>query len=200
MFFHKELTIIQNSFIRIIFVIDYYMLNTLTYWGTPSYIRLLTTIYALVFLILSAQIKIPLNPIPISLIPTSTLFLALFLGKKEALNSIISLLLLCGIGAPIFESNGLNAFVGAKGGYYFGMLLCTYVITTMRQIFGENKHLLFIYSIIGTVCIYAVGVPHLALYVGWDNCVQLGLYPFIIPGILKSFLAYFIIIKIKKIR
>ena len=146
-------------------------------------------VLGVILMCISAQVQIPVKPVPITLQTVGMLIIALTYTRARAMSAFSAYLILGALGAPVFSgfSSGIRIFAGSTGGYLIGMLLSVYIITTLRQKFGEKNLMhLFVYSIIGSASVFACGVPWLAYQIGFEKALQFGLLPFIIPGFVKA--------------
>ena len=164
--------------------------------------QVLRVVMGISFVAITAQVQIPLQPVPITLTTVGVLFIALYYEKKEALQSIVGYIILGGLGIQVFSgfTGGVPILFGPTGGYLFGMILCAYIVTTLRNSFGEDSVLkLIIYSALGSIGLVVVGLIQLSLFVSADNVLVCGLYPFILPGVVKSVLTSILIRFFRKI-
>lgn len=142
-----------------------------------------------VLMFISAQVQIPMEPVPVTLHTVGMLIIALTYSRAEAVTAFSAYLVLGALGAPMFSglSSGMSVLFGNTGGYLFGMLFCVYLVPTLRQKLGEESYMkLLAYSIVGSASVFAFGLPWLAYLIGFENAIQFGLLPFIIPGFVKA--------------
>ena len=155
-------------------------------------------------LTLSAKIKIPFYPVPMTMQTFVVLFLGLSLGYKIGLASV-SLYLLEGIiGLPVFSNSpekgvGLIYFTGPTMGYLIGFLTATFLASKINS----KDNFLFILSklILATSTIYIFGLFWLGTFIGWDKPIfELGAKPFLLAEIFKIILLTLLTKKIFKLR
>ena len=157
-------------------------------------------------LTISAKIKIPFYPVPMTMQTFIVLFLGITLGPKIGLLTV-SLYLFEGIfGLPVFAGTpekgiGLVYFTGPTMGYLIGFLFAVYFAGSFKYDKGLiNTFLKLIFSV---SIIYILGLIWLGTLIGWDKPIfKLGAEPFLLAELFKILLLSFltpILLKTKKI-
>ena len=142
-----------------------------------------------IILTLSAKIKIPFYPVPMTMQTFVVLFLGISLGYKIAL-ATVSLYLLEGIlGLPVFSNSpekgvGLVYFTGPTMGYLIGFLFAA--ILSGYFDLKKNIFLIFLKLILSVSIIYLLGILWLGIIIGWDKPIfELGVKPFLLAELFK---------------
>ena len=142
-----------------------------------------------VILAISAKVKIPFYPVPMTMQTFVVLFLGISLGYKIAL-ATISLYLLEGIfGLPVFSNSpergvGLVYFTGPTMGYLIGFLSACFLASLIKP--SDNYFVIFYKLILSVSTIYILGVLWLGTLIGWDKPIlELGVIPFLFAEIFK---------------
>ena len=165
---------------------------------------LLAIILGSLALTISAKIKIPFYPVPMTMQTFIVLFLGVSLGYKIGLASV-GLYLLEGIaGLPVFSNSpekgvGLIYFTGPTMGYLIGFLTASYLASKIN--IQDNFLLVLAKLTIATSTIYLLGLLWLGTLIGWDKPIfALGAKPFLLAEIFKITLLALLTKKILKIR
>jgi biotin transport system substrate-specific component len=141
-----------------------------------------------------AQVAVPLWPVPIT---GQTLAVLLVGGSLGALRGTLSLMLyaLVGVlGAPIFSdaSAGWGVVAGPTGGYIVGFVLAAALTGWLAERRWDRKFLGGMVSYLaGSAVVFLVALPWLAatLDLNVQRTLEVGLYPFIIGGVIKAVIA-----------
>lgn len=153
---------------------------------------LLKTLMGFGLIALSAQVSIPLNPVPITLHTFAVCLIALIYTPKETASSIGFYLTLGFMGAPLFSNftGGPQILFSPRAGYLIGCLLGGILISWLNQKhFIKNLYSNMCFSILaGQSVLYLCGISGLLFYMDLSAALQVGFVPFIIPGIAKTFL------------
>lgn len=147
----------------------------------------------------AAQIVIPMWPVPITGQTFAVLLVGTSLGALRGSLSMVLYIALGAMGLPVFAegASGLAKIVGPTGGYLLGFVLAAALTGWLAQLQWDRKVLKTILSfLLGTVVIYAIGLPWLSAYLGTVGApndlgatLQVGLYPFIPGDIIKALVA-----------
>ena len=165
---------------------------------------LLAVLLGSLALTISAKIKIPFYPVPMTMQTFVVLFLGVSLGFKIGLASVGLYLLEGIIGLPVFSNSpekgvGLIYFTGPTMGYLIGFLTASYFASKVNTY--DNVLLVLMKLTIATSTIYILGLLWLGTLIGWDKPIfALGAKPFLLAEIFKVVLLTLITKQILKLR
>ena len=164
----------------------------------------LITILGSILLTISAKVKIPFYPVPMTMQTFAVLFMGIAFGWRIGV-ATISLYLFEGvIGLPIFAGTpekgvGLIYFTGPTMGYLIGFLFATFIAGYLN--FKTNIFFIFIKLILSVSIIYILGILWLGNLIGWDKpLLQLGVTPFLLAELFKISLLTILAKKLLKFR
>ena len=165
---------------------------------------LLTIFLGSLLLTISAKIKIPFYPVPMTMQTFIVVLMGVTFGWKIGV-ATISLYLLEGIiGFPVFAGTpekglGLIYFMGPTMGYLIGFLFAAFLAGYLNL--KTNIFLIFLKLILSVSIIYILGILWLGHLIGWDKpLLELGLIPFLLAELFKISLLTIITKKLIKFR
>ena len=154
-------------------------------------------------LTISAKIKVPFYPVPMTMQTFVVVLIGLTLGWKLGLVTIFAYLFEGAIGLPVFAGTpekgiGISYMVGPTGGYLVGFILSVFIAGFVNL----NKNLFhrFFFISLSIISIYLIGVPWLAYLAGWEIAYVWGIKNFILAEIFKVSILTLSVEKLLKIR
>ena len=140
-------------------------------------------------LAISAKIKIPFYPVPMTMQTFMVLFLGVCFGYKIAISTVGLYLIEGVVGLPVFSNSpergvGLVYFTGPTMGYLIGFIFASFLASFVK--FKDNYFIIFIKLLVAVSIIYILGVLWLGTLIGWDKPIfQLGVTPFLLAELFK---------------
>ena len=170
--------------------------------------KLIKSIFAVVLgsilLTISAKVKIPFYPVPMTMQTFVVLLLGLTFGYKIGL-SAVGLYLLEGIvGLPVFSNSpergiGLVYFTGPTMGYLIGFLSACYLTSFVKL--SDNFLMIFAKLTLAVSTIYLFGIMWLGTLIGWDKPIfSLGVAPFLLAEAFKILLLSLLVKRLIKLK
>jgi len=147
-----------------------------------------------IFLCAKVWISIPGNPVPYTLQSFGVLVVGGALGLRRGGAAALLYVLLGLVGLPFFAEGkgGIQVIWAATGGYLVGFVVAAAVVGRLAEL-GWDRRIggAIGATAIGTVVIYAIGVPWLAAVTGLSaaEAVAVGLVPFVGVDIVKMLAA-----------
>ena len=164
----------------------------------------LISVLGSILLAISAKIKIPFYPVPMTMQTFVVLFLGISFGYKVGVTTIFLYLLEGIVGLPVFSNSpekgiGIAYFIGPTMGYLIGFVFACFLAGYFK--YNSNYFLNFFKIIISTSIIYLFGIIWLGTLIGWDKPIlQLGVFPFLLAELFKILLLTTLVKKIVRLR
>ena len=153
-----------------------------------------------VLLTISAKVKIPFYPVPMTMQTFVVIFLGMCFGYKLGLATVALYLIEGIVGIPVFSNSpekgiGMIYFTGPTMGYLLGFIITVYAAGKLK--FNKNYLLNFIKIFFSILPIYVLGLIWLGILIGWDKPIfDLGAKPFLLAELFKIFLLVIISTKV----
>ena len=165
--------------------------------------NLFLAVLGTIVLAISAKVKIPFYPVPMTMQTFVVLLLGISFGWRLGLFTI-TLYLIEGIaGFPVFagtpeKGTGIVYFTGPTMGYLVGFVVAVYLTGLFK--FKNNFIINFTKLVFAVSMIYLFGMLWLAKFTGWDKVSMAGAQPFLLAEFFKILLLTILIPKISKFR
>tara|TARA_B100002019_G_scaffold293024_1_gene318319 strand:- start:35 stop:583 length:549 start_codon:yes stop_codon:yes gene_type:complete len=165
--------------------------------------KFLLVMFGTLLLTISAKIKVPFYPVPMTMQTFVVVLIGITLGWKLGIATILAYLFEGAIGLPVFAGTpekglGISYMFGPTGGYLLGFISSVFIagfVNLNKNIF--IKFLLISFSIFA---IYITGVPWLAYLAGWEVAYVWGIKNFVLAEIFKISILTLSAEKLLKIR
>jgi biotin transport system substrate-specific component len=151
---------------------------------------LVVTGAVLIYLTARVSFAIPGNPVPYTLQTFGVLVVGGALGFRRGGLAALTYVLLGVVGLPFFAEGkgGLAVIWGATGGYLIGFIVAGALVGRLSEL-GWDRRIggAIGATFLGTVVIYAIGVPWLAIVTGMTmgQAISVGLVPFVLVDTVK---------------
>jgi|TARA_B100002052_G_scaffold293628_2_gene317062 Uncharacterized conserved protein len=166
--------------------------------------NLFLAILGTILLAISAKIKIPFWPVPMTMQTFVVLLLGILYGWKLGLFTVSLYLFEGAMGLPVFAGTpekgiGLVYFTGPTMGYLIGFIFAVFFTGFFK--FNDNIIENFLKLLFSVSFIYFFGLIWLGYLIGWDKPIfDLGAKPFLLAELFKVLILAILTPKIFKIK
>ncbi|WP_030397383.1 MULTISPECIES: biotin transporter BioY [Kitasatospora] len=146
---------------------------------------------ALTGLAAQLSVNVPGSPVPVTGQTFAALLVGTALGARRGVASLALYLLAGAAGLPWF-AEATSGWATASFGYVIGFVLAAGLVGALARRGADRSPVRTAAAmVLGSLAIYAVGVPYLAfaLDVPMARAAELGLYPYLVGDALKAALA-----------
>lgn len=139
-------------------------------------------------LALSAQLSIPLQPVPLTFQSATVILLGMIYGARLGTYTVLAYLIAGLAGLPVFAdfTFGIAPFLGPRCGYLIGFLPAALSGGYLAQKgWAKNIFTSFVAACLSASLIFLLGATVLAQFIGWQNAMALGVMPFMLSEFIK---------------
>ena len=150
--------------------------------------KILLVMFGTLLLTISAKIKVPFYPVPMTMQTFVVVLIGITLGWKLGLATIFAYLFEGAIGLPVFAGTpekglGISYILGPTGGYLVGFIFSVFIAGFINL--NKNIFVKFLIISFAIFVIYLTGVPWLAYLKGWEIAYIWGIKNFMLAEIFK---------------
>ncbi|MFJ2861293.1 biotin transporter BioY [Kitasatospora sp. NPDC087314] len=134
------------------------------------------------------SVNVPGSPVPVTGQTFAALLVGTALGARRGVASL-GLYLLAGLAGVPWFAEGTSGWAMPSFGYVLGFVLAAALTGALARRGADRTPLnTAVTMVLGSLAIYAVGVPYLALslHVPLARAAELGLYPYLVGDALKA--------------
>jgi biotin transport system substrate-specific component len=139
-----------------------------------------------------AQLKVPLWPVPVTGQTFGVLLVGAALGSRLGAITALTYIAWGALGLPVFAAGaaGPASLFGPTGGYLLGFVAAAFLVGRLCER-GWDRGILTTAAamLLATALLFVPGLVWLSRFVGWDQVLELGLYPFVVGAFIKITLA-----------
>ena len=156
-------------------------------------LHILTVVAATAFLAACSWIAIPMVPVPVTMQTFGVTIVGAVFGWRLGAVAVLAWLLEAAVGMPVLThgASGLAYMAGPTGGYLLAFPIVAALVGWFaeRGVTARSIALSFALMLVANLLILVIGAGWLAVFVGADKAIALGVTPFLLGGLLKAGLA-----------
>ena len=135
----------------------------------------------------SAQLVIPIKPVPITFQTVVISLIGLTYNPRISFITVFAYIAAGMLGLPMFSKfgSGLGHIMGASGGYILGLLIAAPIMGMIKSNFSAKFLGTMACCFIGHIIIYCLGIGWLSSFIGLKQAVYSGFIVYIPTGLLK---------------
>jgi biotin transport system substrate-specific component len=158
--------------------------------GRPLLWRVGAIVLGSLFLALSSYFQVPMIPVPVTMQTLAVTLVGALYGWRLGGITIVAWLAEGAAGLPVLAggASGVHHFLGPTGGYLFAFPVAGALMGWLseRGWNGNRVGLAFLGMLLGNAVCLLLGAAWLALLIGPERAIVLGVVPFLVGAVVKS--------------